>query len=502
MLFNSYPFILVFLPLTLFGFFRIARLGRRSAALWLASASLTFYAWWNPALVLLLMASIAANYLLGRAVSRRANSAPGSGLLALAVTGNLLLLGIFKYTNFFIGTLNDLGGLHLALYSIVLPLGISFYTFTQIASLVDSYRGISREYDFVHYVLFVTYFPHLIAGPILHHKEMMPQFESPSIYVPRLEKFSSGLTVFTIGLAKKILLADSFASFASPVFEAAAHGVALPATVAWAGAFAYTFQLYFDFSGYSDMAIGLSRLFGVELPVNFNSPYKASSIIDFWRRWHMTLSRFLRDYLYIPLGGNRHGKARTQVNLMLTMLLGGFWHGASWTFVAWGGVHGAYLLVNHAWRALRGRQAAAGSHAPWLRISATALTFVCVVVAWVLFRSASMSAAASLLRDMFAPVSAIASLGAPASWPHEVLQSLYAFRDFYGNLALSTRVFALLAGVAAIIVWGAPNTQEYMAAGGRFGWKADQWRAALLGILLAVCLTRMVSVSEFLYFQF
>jgi D-alanyl-lipoteichoic acid acyltransferase DltB (MBOAT superfamily) len=265
-------------------------------------------------------------------------------LLASAIAVNLILLGYFKYANFFADNLNHFAGTALPIGQVILPLGISFFTFTQIAFLVDTYQGKVKEFNFVHYTLFVTYFPHLIAGPVLHHKEMMPQFAKRNVCHLNWDNVAVGLSIFVLGLAKKVLIADSLAEFATPIFSAVAAGGQPMLFEAWIGALAYTLQLYFDFSAYSDMAIGISLMFNVRLPMNFNSPYKATSIIDFWRRWHMTLSRFLRDYLYIPLGGSRNGKAQRYLNLMITMLLGGLWHGAGWTFVIWGGLHGFYWL--------------------------------------------------------------------------------------------------------------------------------------------------------------
>ena len=312
MLFNSYEFIFGFLPIVFLGFLWLASVSHFLAAGWLTLASLFFYGWWNPAYVGLLLGSIVFNFMIGVSIGR----ASGQGqrrrarwLLTAGVTGDLALLGYYKYADFFLRNVDALAGTHYAGLGIVLPLGISFFTFTQIAYLADAYQGKAREYRFVHYALFVTYFPHLIAGPVLHHKEMMPQFALASTYRLRWENIAVGLTIFMIGLFKKTVLADGIADYVGPVFSAHASGARLPILDAWGGALAYTFQLYFDFSGYSDMAIGLSRLFGVRLPLNFHSPYKAVNIIEFWRRWHMTLSRFLRDYLYFPLGGNRRGSA-------------------------------------------------------------------------------------------------------------------------------------------------------------------------------------------------
>src|SRR5262249_37293646 len=273
---------------------------------------------------------------------------------------------------------------------VTLPLGISFFTFTQVAYLADVAYGHAYERNFAKYVLFVTYFPHLIAGPIMHHREMMPQFDTA---MPRLssDRLAIGLTVFSIGLFKKVVIADFLATIADPVFAAAAKG-AVSGADAWGGTLAYSLQIYFDFSGYCDMAIGMSYLFGIVLPFNFDAPYKAQSIAEFWHRWHITLSRFLRDYLYIPLGGNRHGEARRNWNLAVTMLIGGLWHGAGWTFVIWGGLHGLFLIVNHSWLKLTARvpMLARASETIVYYALSLALTQLCVALAWVFFRAESL----------------------------------------------------------------------------------------------------------------
>src|SRR5579871_657835 len=345
MLFNSYPFIFVFLPVALFGYFASRHLGRQAPVIWLALASLVFYSFSNWPFVALLLASIAFNYFIGwLLISRHLRSSSRLAVLTAGVSGDLLVLGIFKYAGFLAANVNAVFATAFVV-NILLPVGISFYTFTQIAFLVDAYRGKVAHYALPHYALFVTYFPHLIAGPILHHRDMIPQFESDEAKRPNPRLVLYGLIIFGIGLFKKTGLADGI----QPLVALAFHQASPSFDQAWIGALAYTFQLYFDFSGYSDMAIGISLMFGIFLPLNFNSPYKAISIIDFWRRWHMTLSQFLRDYLYISLGGNRHGPLLRYANLMITMLLGGLWHGAAWTFVAWGALHGAYLCINHAW---------------------------------------------------------------------------------------------------------------------------------------------------------
>jgi alginate O-acetyltransferase complex protein AlgI len=410
MLFPTAEFLFVYLPITLAAFFFIAKLaGPRLAAAWLVLASLFFYGSWRPVHVLLLLASIAFNYAAGGLLLR----AKGSGnplsakrVLFFVVATNLVALAYFKYTDFLISTVNNLTGLQLPLWGVTLPIGISFFTFTQIAYLADVYAGKAAERSPVRYALFVTYFPHLVAGPVLHHAQMMPQFRESRVYSPDVGNFSIGMAFLVIGLIKKVLVADSFAPIANEVFAAVGTG-ALPTETAWRGVLAYTLQIYFDFSGYSDMAVGLSMMIGVRLPYNFNSPYKSHNIIDFWRRWHITLSAFLRDYLYIALGGNRRGKARRYLNLMLTMLLGGLWHGASWTFVIWGGLHGFYLIVNHWWRWLISRvrdpdaPRSFGSRFVGGVVS-NVITMLCVVVAWVFFRAESLDSALSMLSSMFA----------------------------------------------------------------------------------------------------
>ena len=507
MLFNSWEFIFLFLPVTLTGFFLIARRSHPLAALWLAAASLFFYGWWNPKFVSLLLASIAFNYGMGQAIARREDRR--SQLLVFAVSANLLLLGVFKYANFFMSSLNGAAGTHFGLADIVLPLGISFFTFTQIAFLVDVSRGIVREYNFVHYLLFVTYFPHLIAGPVLHHKQMMPQFSAPATYRISPENLAAGLAMFSLGLGKKVLLADTFADYASPLFVAVGGGAQPDIIAAWLGAVAYTFQLYFDFSGYSDMAIGLSLLFGVRLPLNFNSPYKAWNIIEFWRRWHMTLSQFLRDYLYIPLGGNRSGPLRRHANLMATMLLGGLWHGANWTFVIWGGLHGAFLVINHAWRGLLGRCGIAAASRPTLpaRMAGTALTFLAVVVAWVFFRAQTFADAGVIVQGMLGihgmavPSSLVPMLGTLPGLPHLRPEGLFAGVPALMNTDPLRMAWQLSLG--AVVIFLLPNSQELVLKSPRL----LQGRNALVsgslaGVLFALVLINLSRVSEFLYFQF
>src|SRR5437879_8528049 len=397
MLFNSYPFIFLFLPITLIGYFVLVRLNHLAPVIWLVLASLVFYSVRNWQFVLLLLASIAFNYVIGGLlISKRPRPASRAAALTIGVAGDLLTLVYFKYSGFLAANLNAVFSTGFTV-DVLLPIGISFYTFTQIAFLVDAYRGNVARYALPHYALFVAYFPHLIAGPILHHRDMIPQFERAETKRPDPHLILCGLIIFAIGLFKKTCLADGIQPLVAQAFGPNAPTF----DQVWIGVLAYTFQLYFDFSGYSDMAIGMSLMFGIFLPLNFNSPYKATSIIDFWRRWHMTLSQFLRDYLYIPLGGNRHGSLLRYTNLMITMLLGGLWHGAAWTFVVWGALHGAYLCINHAWNNFGPK--ASPRFAGLANLAGLTLTVLAVVFAWVFFRADTMTSALAILSQMVHP---------------------------------------------------------------------------------------------------
>jgi alginate O-acetyltransferase complex protein AlgI len=514
MLFNSVEFILMFLPVVIAGYFVLGARSRNLACVWLVAASLFFYGWWDTRYLALLGISIVGNFTLGRAISASALSTQRSRkhLLIAGVVVNLLLLAYYKYANFFAGNLAALAGIELNLREIVLPLGISFFTFTQIAFLVDCWKSDVREYRFVHYALFVTYFPHLIAGPILHHAEMMPQFANSRVYRPHWRDISAGLVFFSLGLFKKVVVADGIASFVSPVFAAVALGHQPHLLEASGAAFGYALQIYFDFSGYSDMAIGLSRLFGIHLPLNFNSPYKASNIIEFWRRWHMTLSRFLRDYLYIPLGGNRNGHQARYLNLMITMVLGGLWHGAAWTFVLWGAGHGILLALNHAFHALRQRD-------PWRRLFPTALpkwlgvviTFNLVVLLWVFFRAADVPAALSMIKGMFGGNGVVL----PDAWRQGegfvagfLQQQGFAFG---GESAFLVRTPFSWIFWSLLVVFLLPNSQETVArveawlATGQTGvWTRSRTvgLGVLFGWLCWLSLSKIDKGSEFLYFQF
>lgn len=509
MLFNSFPFLLLFLPVTVSVFFWLGRRSRPAPAAWLGLASLFFYAWWDYRYLPLLLGSIVFNYWCGRRIVQ-ARGAARRHTLVLGIVADLALLGYFKYADFFLSSVNALAGTQWPLLHVLLPIGISFFTFTQIAFLVDAYQGKVDEANFVHYVLFVTYFPHLIAGPVLHHKEMMPQFADPKTSMFSQKWFAIGVTIFVVGLTKKVMIADNLAPHAAAIFD---NSAAPSLIVAWGGVLAYTFQLYFDFSGYSDMAVGLSFMFGIRLPLNFDSPYKAVDISDFWRRWHMTLSRFLRDYLYIPLGGNRKGPVRKYANLAITMLLGGLWHGAAWNYVIWGGLHGLYLTVHHLWRDLVNT----GRHFPLVRIPSPLTwlaTFIAVCFAWVFFRAADLPGAWRLIRGMTG-ANGIAIPDAIASALHiDAALARLGIGVYLGGGSQFIQTWSWVAFGAAV-AWLLPNSQQLVARyvswddaatrGGSvtaWAWRPTTRWAAILALLATASLLSLTRPSQFLYFQF
>jgi len=393
MTFSSPKFFLIYLPIVFFVYFFLNRKRLITAGkVWLVIASLIFYGHWSVAYIPLLGLSTGFNFIVGKSLAtpnRPVTSCLSKkAILVIGIVTNLALLGYFKYANFLVDNINSALGTDLFFVQVVLPLGISFYTFTQIAFLVDCYKNLAKEYSFVNYALFVTFFPHLIAGPILHHKEMMSQFQSRWTLAVRHRNIMMGLFIFSIGLFKKVVLADTFAIWADAGF---AQGASHDFFSAWATSLSYTFQLYFDFSGYCDMAIGAALLFNIWLPVNFNSPYKSLDIQDFWRRWHMTLSRYLRDYLYIPLGGNRGGRQRLYFNLMITFVLGGLWHGASWMFIIWGALHGGAIVMHRIWKQWG---MSLPDPAAWI------VTFMFVNITWVFFRADTVDDALRILRGL------------------------------------------------------------------------------------------------------
>lgn len=506
MVFSSHVFILGFLPLTLLAVFLARRLGGRAGAVvTLVVASMAFYAWWDWRFLALLWASILFNYYWSRLLLRPYPESRRRWLLGIGVAANLAVLCFFKYTNFFLENLDLLLGRDFSALHIILPLGISFITFQKIAYLVDVWRDRPQPYRLIDYALFVSFFPQLIAGPIVHHKELIPQLQQPDLGVLRLGNFNLGISVFVIGLAKKVFIADWLVIYADPLFRAAAQGQPLSGFEAWGGTLAYALQLYFDFSGYADMAIGLGLMFGLILPENFNRPYAALSISDFWRRWHITLSRFLRDYLYIPLGGNRGGRWSELRNLGTTMLLGGIWHGAAWTFVIWGAIHGGALIVERLWRQLRGRLG-------WGELptfAAWPLTLFVVMMAWVPFRAESLSAAWNMWSAMLAgpllPDRARVTLGpALSGW----LESLGVGMSGPMQLGLGDWVVALpLLGFSFLLAVFMPTGYRLCShllspmerEGSRLGVAGG---GALVASLLVGSLVYLSYNTVFLYYQF
>jgi alginate O-acetyltransferase complex protein AlgI len=399
MLFNSFPFLLVFLPAALLIQALAERFAPRFRLQALLALSLIFYGYWDWRFVPLIAASILVNWMVARVFGKRRPSY----VLPLAIAANLLVLGVFKYAGFFAGIANGLGGLDLPEPRFVLPLGISFFTFHHVMYLADLRAGIAPLYGLTRYGLYIAFFPQVLSGPLVRWSEVMHQFEARAFREGWQERFGRGLLLIAFGLAKKTLLGDGLANYANPIFSLAAAHAPLTVMQAWEGVLAFTLQIYFDFSGYTDMALGIALMFGISLPQNFNVPYRATSLADFWRRWHMTLSRFLRDYLYIPLGGNRHGLARQLVALLVTMALGGLWHGAALTFVAWGVAHGLGLGAGVLWRR-------AGLHMPPLL--GWGLTLLFVVLAWVLFRAPSFEVAERLCMTL----AGAAPLGTALKW--------------------------------------------------------------------------------------
>lgn len=479
MLFNSYEFIFLFLPITwlLFRLVSAFHFARTGIAL-LILASLIFYSYWNPPFVLLIAASISFNFMYGKILERK----EGASLIKLwvGIAINLGLIGYFKYAGFIIENVNWLLNADFGIPNMFLPLGISFFTFQQVAYLVDCYNGRTEEKSLLNYCLFVTFFPQLIAGPIVHHREMMPQFADKKILTLHPAHLSKGFFIFSVGLFKKVIIADTLSPWVAQVFDNGADPMMM---AAWVGVIAYTLQIYFDFSGYTDMAIGIGHLFNIELPVNFDAPYKSKSIVEFWRRWHITLSRFLKDYLYIPLGGNRKGTLHRYVNLMLTMFLGGLWHGAAWTFVFWGMLHGTYLCINHAWGALcKKMNLKLPTPIAWM------FTFTAVVVAWVFFRAENFDKAISIIKSM---------MGLNGVEVISEFLNHTAANDYLPMISYNEKPLILIALLVICVTF---------PVSWRFGREKLEvypffaaFQAAAMYLISIMSLTR---ISEFLYFQF
>ncbi len=487
MLFNSYEFIFIFLPFSFFIYFFLLQkrliIGAKG---FLVFVSLFFYSWWNIAYLPIILSSMLFNYIIGNSLNENFKKVriQKKSLLTFGIIANIALLGYFKYSDFFIENFNFAFDGSVPLLHLALPLAISFFTFQQIAYLVDSYRGETAEYDFLNYSLFVTFFPQLIAGPIVHHAEMMPQFKKTRNQVKNYRNIVLGLFIFSIGLFKKVIIADSFAVWATNGFDIA---TTLNLFEAWATSLSYTFQLYFDFSGYTDMAIGAALLFNIKLPINFNSPYKATSIQDFWRRWHITLSRFLKEYVYIPLGGNRKGEFRTYTNLFTTFLLGGIWHGAGWTFVFWGFLHGMALVIHRAWQKLGFKMNI---------ILAWFITFNFINIAWVFFRAKEWNDAIKVLNGM------VGSSGIVFTQKHEKYLSFLNSYDWvtFGQITQhigdGSEVLNWII-ITFILILFTKNTIQLVEYYNR-----RKLFIVYVAVLASMALLNMNKITEFLYFNF
>jgi len=511
MLFNSFVYLALFLPVTVLVYFAIgSQLKHRLSITWLVAASLFFYGWWNPAYLGLIIGSGLFNFAAGMTLGAgKLGQKSRTALLAAAIAVNLGVLGYFKYANFFVDNINWLFGTDFYLGQIVLPLAISFFTFQQISYLVDAYRGETKDYDFLHYMLFVTFFPQLIAGPIVHHSEMMPQFDKDETYRPKRRNLQIGLTILIIGLFKKVVVADGIAAYATPVFAAAEAGQALSFGESWLGALLFAVQLYFDFSGYTDMAIGSARIFGIKLPINFYSPYKALNIAEFWRRWHMTLTRFITAYIYMPMsihwarkgieknwGPSRQFWLSVAYPAMFAFFLAGLWHGAGWNFVIFGVLQGVYLTMNSVWREFRKKKLGHKLKHSTLpgRVAARTLTILTFVWSLVFFRAQTTDGAFALTSAM---------LGANGLGGGVEI------------IAATPAILVLITGFVAVL--SLPNTQQFMldyepstepvhkeelSRLESVRWTPTARWAVLFAAMAVTALLSMNRVSEFIYFQF
>ena len=486
MLFNSFEYIFVFLPITflLYFYLNTKRLTEASKGL-LVFSSLFFYSWWNIIYLPLLLTSMLFNYVVGETLTKKSEQrfVSKKSILLIGILANISLLGYFKYADFFIKNVNMISGANIPLLHLALPLAISFFTFQQIAYLVDSYRGETHDYNFLNYAVFVSFFPQLIAGPIVHHKEMMPQFANMRNKIIHERNIAAGLFIFSIGLFKKVVIADTFAVWATAGFDTAQT---LNFFEAWVTSLSYTFQLYYDFSGYTDMAVGASLLFNIRLPINFNSPYKAKNIQDFWRRWHITLSRFLKDYIYIPLGGSRQGHFRTYSNLMATFVIGGLWHGAGWTFVFWGFLHGIALVVHRLWQNLGFRM---NSFLAWF------ITFNFINITWVFFRAKDWNSALKVLGAMFDIHHIVLPDSLAQRWGF-----LTQFGVGFGAWleGISGTQWSMIGIMAAmILVTTFKNSMEMLHT-----FRPSLQSVLLASLLFAGGIISLRKVSEFLYFNF
>ncbi|RKD22994.1 acetyltransferase [Ammoniphilus oxalaticus] len=486
MLFNSFEFIFIFLPIVFIIYFILnKRKLTELSKIWLILSSLVFYSWWNVAYLPLIIIPIVVNFSIGYAMNAKAQSGKRV-LLIIGLLFNIGLLGYFKYYDFFADSLNLVFSTNLALKRLALPLAISFFTFQQIAYLVDLYRKETGSSRFLDYCLFISFFPQLIAGPIVHHKEIMTQYQSVRNKVLNYRNVSLGIFIFFIGLFKKVVVADTFAVWATEGFD---HQTALTFVESWIAVLSYSFQLYFDFSGYSDMAIGAALLFNIKLPINFDSPYKSLNIQEFWRRWHITLGRFLTNYIYFPLGGSRKGKVRTYLNVMIIFLISGIWHGAGWTFVFWGFLHGLASVIYRYWNSFNLHMNKALA---WF------ITFNFVNLSWVFFRANTWSDAVKMLEGMvglngFRPI--IQAKG-EREWSLLFNQGVNFDQLFVAEFL--TIVIYLL--IALVLVLAVNNSMQWTE---RFqpDWKRSALVVGIAFVLIYAAFSTQ-NVSEFLYFNF
>lgn len=507
MLFSSFPFIVAFLPLSLLIYFLLSKINAKCGLFSLVALSTVFYGWNNPTFLFWIYLSISLNFLAAKIMVK--GKYDKKMIFIGTLIFNVSLLIFFKYLSFFTLNINTLFQLNLPVKTIELPLAISFFTFQQIGFLVDVYKKEESLPRFMEYSSFIIFFPQLIAGPIVKHSDYLPQIQQKKTFKPNWQSISIGFTIFTLGLFKKTILADKAGLYADFIYDdLLANGVVPNFFEGWLGVFAYAFQIYFDFSGYSDMAIGLARLFNIELPINFFSPYKSSSIIEFWRRWHISLSSFLKEYIYIPLGGNKKGKINRYRNLLLTMLIGGLWHGASWTFVIWGALHGFYLVINHLWKKSKSR----------FVVIKTAFTFVLVALTWIFFRAKTVSQAFFYLGSLFNPANLALRKGTVKWLTHFGLDLSFLQKPFHVDTGLYVRTFNLCV-IGAVIVFFLPNLYQWM----KFFRPASDypkelyirskflrpfyWRPTLaFGIIIFMILVysfgSIDEKKEFIYFQF
>lgn len=483
MLFNSINYIFFLLPITCIIYYLLLKQKLIIASkIWLVFISIVFYSWYDPKYTSLLLLSILGNYIVGNIFSAKTfqNNKKRKYLLLFGLTANILLLGYYKYANFFIDNINYLFATHIEIAKIILPLGISFFTFTQITYLVDIYKNKTKECNFLNYILFVTFFPHLIAGPILHHKEIIPQFDDIKRKILKYKNITSGIGLFLIGLFKKVYLADNFSLYVANGYSSALD---LSILEGWIIMISYTLQIYFDFSAYTDMALGSAKMLNIDLPQNFNSPYKAISIQDFWKRWHITLSKFLKDYVYIPLGGNKDGEFKTYANIILTMLLAGLWHGASWLFVIWGALHGLAQCANKLWQKTKIEMP---------KTLAVFITFMFINFTWVIFRAESLEQANKIYKALFDFNSFI------------MPKFHYLNLVFNNNHTTIYKNALLLLPLGLIIIFLCNNSSQIIKKLKINSENKAAFYAIVGSILFLFCLTKITtsSYSEFIYFNF